>query len=333
LNSILKTNSKIYSFRGNKIQDEDAKFIILSDCGCIINVIDLDSWMDIKPDGGIGFKKCPKCQIVIRKSARYTPIINQTLIDIEAIKMRIINTQEDLKTKRKDLLQELEKKMKTEYSKAKIDLDLFDTLLKRLEDAKWKSLQNESRTVLQNMIIVLPALFKLEKISQLQPDAKNKITDFKQRLMILNLHVSGLQEIHFEVSAYEIFLCATQINRTVLLSKEDAKIFLNLLSCNNVETKQINEDTLNKLRADLIYLQKKYHSQLPTPEERKQIINALGSEAKKWYKCPKGHFYAIGDCGQAMQASVCPDCGSTVGGTHHTLNPTNSEAHIADILK
>ena len=43
-------------------------------------------------------------------------------------------------------------------------------------------------------------------------------------------------------------------------------------------------------------------------------MKALDLGSGHWYKCPKGHIYSIGDCGQAMVESKCPECGSKIGG-------------------
>lgn len=43
-----------------------------------------------------------------------------------------------------------------------------------------------------------------------------------------------------------------------------------------------------------------------------------------WYFCPNGHPYYIGECGGAMQESLCIDCGERVGGRDHTLLSSNS---------
>lgn len=64
-------------------------------------------------------------------------------------------------------------------------------------------------------------------------------------------------------------------------------------------------------------------------QERLQIKEALKfSGSGHWYKCPNGHVYAIGDCGLANQAAVCPirGCGTTIGGTGYQLDPSNSLA-------
>ncbi|KAI9651441.1 MAG: hypothetical protein M1829_002914 [Trizodia sp. TS-e1964] len=36
-----------------------------------------------------------------------------------------------------------------------------------------------------------------------------------------------------------------------------------------------------------------------------------------WYYCVNGHPFTVGECGMPMQTSLCPQCGSPVGGTHH----------------
>lgn len=37
-----------------------------------------------------------------------------------------------------------------------------------------------------------------------------------------------------------------------------------------------------------------------------------------WYYCENGHPFTVGECGMPMQTSVCPQCGSQIGGRNHT---------------
>ncbi|XP_061169142.1 E3 ubiquitin-protein ligase RNF213-like [Saccostrea echinata] len=41
------------------------------------------------------------------------------------------------------------------------------------------------------------------------------------------------------------------------------------------------------------------------------------------YRCPNGHAYFIGDCGQPTTFSKCPDCGQKVGGENYKLQARN----------
>ena len=65
-------------------------------------------------------------------------------------------------------------------------------------------------------------------------------------------------------------------------------------------------------------------------KERVNIVKAMGLAAGHWFKCPKGHIYAIGDCGGATEEGVCPECKSRIGGTHHTLRGDNRFAPEMD---
>lgn len=43
----------------------------------------------------------------------------------------------------------------------------------------------------------------------------------------------------------------------------------------------------------------------------------------KVYECPQGHLYAIGECGEAVEKSKCPDCGEIIGGKDHKSTTGN----------
>ena len=54
-----------------------------------------------------------------------------------------------------------------------------------------------------------------------------------------------------------------------------------------------------------------------------EFMNTLRNIGTKWYQCPKGHAYTIGECGLAMIESICPECGERIGGRDHQLLKTN----------
>jgi hypothetical protein len=61
-----------------------------------------------------------------------------------------------------------------------------------------------------------------------------------------------------------------------------------------------------------------------TEAERIQIVKAIGLSPGHWFKCPKGHVYAIADCGGAVVESRCGECGEAIGGTSHRLRSDNT---------
>ena len=55
-------------------------------------------------------------------------------------------------------------------------------------------------------------------------------------------------------------------------------------------------------------------------EEKAAVYAAMASEFSgtgHWYYCENGHPFTVGECGMPMQTSVCPQCGSPVGGSDH----------------
>jgi hypothetical protein len=46
----------------------------------------------------------------------------------------------------------------------------------------------------------------------------------------------------------------------------------------------------------------------------------------KYFKCPKGHYYSIGDCTKPATVGKCATCGEAIGGTGYKLATGNTEA-------
>ena len=65
------------------------------------------------------------------------------------------------------------------------------------------------------------------------------------------------------------------------------------------------------------------------------VTGSLGHELMHLhtgYTCERGHPYVIDACGGAMEVATCPECGARIGGTSHTLDPTNRNALDLDEL-
>ena len=50
---------------------------------------------------------------------------------------------------------------------------------------------------------------------------------------------------------------------------------------------------------------------------------ATGTDITKWYACPNGHQYGVGNCGKPMVNAICNECGERIGGENHNLNTGN----------
>ena len=82
-------------------------------------------------------------------------------------------------------------------------------------------------------------------------------------------------------------------------------------------------ESLNKIIGSKYILEENEFEQLKNklrnvlkeiPDNKKLIIEAIGLGSGHWYECPNGHPYVIGECGGAMQKSVCPECKAEIGG-------------------
>ncbi|KAL4909215.1 hypothetical protein BDW74DRAFT_187491 [Aspergillus multicolor] len=59
-----------------------------------------------------------------------------------------------------------------------------------------------------------------------------------------------------------------------------------------------------------------------TNAERLAVVQAMANEfvgTGHWYYCGNGHPFTIGECGGAIQESLCPECGAPVGGRQHRV--------------
>ena len=89
-------------------------------------------------------------------------------------------------------------------------------------------------------------------------------------------------------------------------------------------------DELQQMQQKVDKVRQRYGLGRLTVAEKQMIRNAVGLGKGHWYKCAKGHYYAIGECGGAMETSKCPDCGGDIGGTRHSLVPGNEHASEFD---
>ncbi|KAK2464284.1 hypothetical protein APHAL10511_003741 [Amanita phalloides] len=68
-------------------------------------------------------------------------------------------------------------------------------------------------------------------------------------------------------------------------------------------------------------------------DEKMAIVKAFNfSHTGHFYACVNGHAFVITECGGAMEASRCPECGERIGGQGHTLDASNRRAEEFESL-
>lgn len=79
-------------------------------------------------------------------------------------------------------------------------------------------------------------------------------------------------------------------------------------------------------------LAEKVEAPVITEAEKRMVVEAMTSRegTGRWFKCPNGHYYYIGDCGGAMQTGRCIECNAEIGGGDHSLLRSNRFAPEMD---
>jgi hypothetical protein len=161
-------------------------------------------------------------------------------------------------------------------------------------------------------------------------DFLNWIRYYKQRDMLtdqMNIDVNAeRRRILLLEASFEIRLMFIRFKTKT--DDDDKQLFteISLYRTNGKKISKLTEDSeYSRMMTRLQNMPRKYRVPL-TIEEKKMIIKAIGAKPGSWYKCPKGHYYQIGDCGGAMQTSQCQECGEKIGGRNHQLLATNQHA-------
>ncbi|XP_071959185.1 NFX1-type zinc finger-containing protein 1-like [Antedon mediterranea] len=313
---------------GNE-DEPDARFIELEDCGHVIESKGLDRWIDLE-DKSVQSKACPVCKTPIRRNLRYGNIIKQIQIDIERVKDKVngqisFDDKKKLRSEIEDLSdREIRKSLRHEHKLIKTPKHVADMhnkiqFLEKLEkirgacsdidNIQYKTIERKIKTDIETL--------------------KNYILKPRSRFseQLLEDILSELQRISFlvELHVHKSKLQASQISKNNLTDS-----FTTVEKC-FTDVGPLKEDDINKIQACLKNIRDNC-GRVPgiSEEERLQIVKAIGLSKGHWFKCPKGHIYAIGECGGATVESVCPECKSKIGGKKHHLRDDNKLASEMD---
>ena len=275
-------------------------------------------------------------------------MIKQALNDIEKVKEQTFGNKERIDINRRSLERQLILEVETMSMLAIAQSEkLFPTKEdghRFLSTVSSSSLSFGQVRALENRTAFLRELRKIEKNVELLPR-----TTSKDKVIIVSMR-EGLADMR-------TWLCQGQLNRLSEQQAADANREAQrlTLSCKLLkilvqkpaahekavaEVKQVKtylfdgkamteerEKTINHLLKEIV---QKSGALGVSEEERKQIVAAIGLSKGHWYKCPRGHVYAIGECGGANQGGNCPECGSAIGGQNHRLADGNVVASEMD---
>ncbi|XP_019734924.1 NFX1-type zinc finger-containing protein 1 isoform X2 [Hippocampus comes] len=323
--------------------DPDARFIQLEDCGHLIELASMDTYMamdDEQQANGEGrvaikLKECPKCRTPIRKNLRYGSHINRSLAAIEMVKEKISGNQVDMKNHSAEL-------------SILVERLFIEGVLGEEQHMHMKRILTSTHItandiwVLENKLNFLTRIQKL--LAAVKAETSVEINRFRMTIDTFQLWVD---HFHQKFTEQQLFDLQRELQRLTLWAE-----FIALLSQAvklgkshqiDVETQKIVEEALGKCgqfteqdeqrgnEALKVMKQKVPVTGLGiSDDERKMIVSAMNVRSGHWYQCPNGHVYVITECGGAMEARRCTDCDATIGGDSHRLASGNTVATVMD---
>ncbi|XP_053404550.1 NFX1-type zinc finger-containing protein 1-like isoform X2 [Mercenaria mercenaria] len=310
-----------------------AKFVLLEDCKlrCIIESNAMDRYMDMGEDRGeIKLKDCPKCKTPIRKSNRYRKIINKTLQDIEAVKRNVLVNKDritKMETELKDVI--------AEETSAGIRL----SMKRRLNAMHEPKAENELAAML-NQMMLLKHLTKVEEnwkelhgiaFAQDKAKAVKFLDQFREWILvertIMTPQETNDAELELARSKAHLKLLLHQQKARELGKTIDHKLKVKITEAETLVTGSKKYEERIRITVEKCLAELKEAFPLSalgiSDDERLMIVKAMALPQGHWFRCPKGHVYAIADCGGATVEGQCPECGSTIGGSGHRLRDDN----------
>ena len=282
---------------GNE-DDPNARFILLEDCGHIIESNALDKYMGTsieRVESFVQLKGCPLCKVPIRTSNRYRNIINKTLADIEDVKRAIVGDEKQNRCIFKKLRERVNHNFPNKRS--------VDQLCKHriLSEQRLISFQNQC-TLLDNLKGKMDvrarytAYLESLRSSDTQTDFPYRykdddivLTKIEERLskkfLILTDHET--KQIKTELARCDLMNKLFKLQDSIPANKiEQAKEDIELLK---KESRQVLIDSdstiINKATERLKKLTEGINI---SDEEKKMVLKTMGLKKGHWYKCPNG---------------------------------------------
>jgi len=321
-------------------EDDDARFIELTDCHHCIEVQALDHWMRMENEHDqndtndeILMKCCPRCKVTIWRSFRYGNVIRRRTADVQKVKKRLFGKEKFLRKKMFDTLNVL-----LNNPDIKIHFrEEYSALTKRL-GGKQQVHQNEM-VVIENQVNLLKGMMSLKNKAAKNLKSSSAKAFFDKEVKFLTNRLMSNKE---NVNAWELEAINQELNRSYLtaLYKDTVEELQNYPNVDN----QRYLSTVRTLLGCTLPLTKVQEKEIEeciekatvrkglgiSERERVEIVKAIGLGTGHWYKCPNGHVYCIADCGGANQGGRCNECGSAIGGQNHSLAPGNAHAGEMD---
>ena len=327
-------------------EEDDARFVVLEDCSHHFEASSLDRYiLNGNESGEVKFPSCPRCKTPIRKSLRYCNQVKKTLKDVEQIKRKQIRTKSDTLQLYKTLTSETAKSQYQFVSSEMQDIRGFLNV-KVLHPFRIDTIFIQI-SVLKQLVQVyevtsaLAASKTFDLKLQHACDAKSVLESLrviKQFVMQESLSQQQVSDVSSELRRISCsarvcdLLCKLHSSKCNVSSEDQQELSqaVTLVNTSGWTQDKLTEESEKNLLELIKQISKSYNVIGLTNQEKQMVVKAIGLQKGHWYKCPNGHVYCIGECGGAMQASKCPECGAVIGGGNHALAAGNAHAPEMD---
>ena len=312
---------------------------------------------DVKKE--IQMKCCPRCKTIIRDCYRYGNVIKSNMHDVVLVKNKLTSTR----VKPQVFAETLQVKIREASSlndsfASQVSHPITSLIRSNLVEINSHLIPRKKGKILEFKTIDPDHKYTME----VQLDVTERILELIQKSLTGSTK-SGHKVLMKTPLLHDILSRALRIFNSVhqreLISSEDFQdvvtemerlslfrmFFLlqsvpnfNQISSTNPEKVRIEQLLMfnvqklgNSVKAEIKSNMELIGERLSTglgidDEERKQIVKAMGMGQGHWFKCPNGHIYAIGNCGQAVMESVCNECKAPIGGGSQLLRSDNRRA-------
>ncbi|XP_059484951.1 NFX1-type zinc finger-containing protein 1-like [Neocloeon triangulifer] len=323
--------------------DEDepnARFVYLPECKHCIEVKAMDKFMklskaDEQQEGGeIGVNVCPKCKSKVT-AVRYNNIIKANLENVNKVKEKYFGDRASNDKKRNLLVERTTDILSTHITLEDDFLelhfcltDLLNSLMPEVAGRK-NVLHAYNLNAREIEVDILTGICKTwgKCKSPIEKEGITNQINFLLQIFESKKRRVGQQQVDDflpELTRLEYMRVFLSFKDKVTFYKEIEPLIREGMAVDkNSKFTKSSEAKMKNVRDKLANVCKNIPGLGITEIERVQIVQAIGLTPGHWFSCPKGHVYAIGECGGAMERSKCPECGSTIGGGNHALDAGN----------
>ena len=329
--------------------DKDALFYKL-ECGHIFVISSLDAYINSR-ENYLQMYTCPTCKKPLVSEKRYQNLIKKKFSEIQEIKKlmlektigkedntylkkseKIINRILNQYDKREIYLFDILNNKKINYNK-NLDFKTIMPIIFNLckNEFKLKNDIDSKKNITYNLLTLAEKFMGIEYFVYITHEMgreeeektflnnfnviKNYFKDFK--IPFNNFFFKALKKKIDNMLYYAIIV----LNINDLLSK--ANNYFDFFT-EFKDTKEVSPNEIKESNFSLDLNSKDLYNR-EIEQKALELIRTLGTS---WYKCPKGHLYAVGECGRPMEESSCPECGKKIGGENHIPAKENEKVEF-----